>query len=243
MLRRVGLSIVAVVSVFAAGYAGGAAVLLWLNWNRSKHPPEPALMGDLESPILAIVGIVVGLATGSMLAAVWLRRIWRAAIPEGEVNLAEVQERNDTGRFDQFGKAFLIAIGGLALLPLYLGLREIEWGWAGPATWFLPFWFAANVVAPLGALYGVGWLVKKNQVSRRIVYVAAVLMAAIILLLHVSAKYQMTSGEPNGTYVIGLVVCCVGQWGLWLITVSVLLGLRLGAVGKSRPNSERRRRG
>jgi hypothetical protein len=156
--------VAAVFGVLAVGNVGSRVALALLHWKRSLRPQGPMMMGDLESPIVAIGGYLVGIAAGSMLAVYWLRRSWPTGVSLGTEPKSTTDDLTwDAGSYYRFIGFAVTAIICFSGLSAYFVAWESTRNWEFPLKLSWTIWLTVNVVAPLIAVVGLSWGVRSRR--------------------------------------------------------------------------------
>lgn len=236
-MRHFARFVIALAMVMGAAIAGSLGAIQLLKLKRWVIPTGPMSMGDLESPVVAMGGFLIGLACGLMWTTYRLRRFWpaqSAATAGSEVPLpGPLQSVRGYRWFVAFSIA---AILGGAAVSSYFGVWELTWNWTFPLDsnkirWMI--WQSANVVAPLTALLSISRSARFHLGEMLFIWLSFFSLVATISFFHLPGQYQqiaggLPNGEPNGSYGLGLIACCVLQWGIILATAAVIFGLAMG---------------
>jgi hypothetical protein len=219
---------------FVGAAIGGAGGLALLAAYRAMSPPGPMPMGDMEAPVVAVIGLLAGGGIGCFAANVALGWTNRRADREAIRPFAEASSK----------LLYLVRMSALVLFVIAGVVTAYFAAWDQTGNWQRWVQLTSFVIVPLPlalpylVVFGLAWLARRHNSLLLLWLAALALMSTAFMIYHLPGSYQTISGgeptgDPNGTYHFALVIVGVLEWGILLIAAlaqgGYLAARRLGA--------------
>jgi hypothetical protein len=224
--------IVVVVAVLGGALLGtvvGVRVGFWIH-----PPPESAPWGDLDSPLVALIGVFAGGGIGSFVAFLVARLLLPAQPKAASTNRVESPPRPLVNWY----RPLLAVSLGMAVLALglscYFAAWEITHNWEHmeQQRFLWTAFVSGNVAAPFFTLSLLCFVNRRSIFLSGAVLLVLLFMGGLFTLAHWPGQYQTIAGgeptgKPNGTYIFMVVFLCVTEWGAVFLLAMTSLGQRV----------------